>query len=100
MISQYEQAPSSLVAVRTVPREDTCHYGIVDAFGEDAKSLIMKIRSVVEKPSPDVAPSNLAIVGRYILSPMIFECLANLDPGVGEKSSLRTASRVFSNWNL
>lgn len=88
MISQYEQAPSSLVAVRTVPREDTCRYGIVDAFGEDAKSRIMKIRSVVEKPSPDAAPSNLAIVGRYILSPMIFECLENLEPGMGGEIQL------------
>ena len=45
MISQYEQAPSSLVAVRSVPREDTRHYGIVDAFGEDTESRSMKIRS-------------------------------------------------------
>jgi UTP--glucose-1-phosphate uridylyltransferase len=48
----------------------------------------MKIRSVVEKPSPDAAPSNLAIVGRYILSPMIFECLANLEPGIGGEIQL------------
>ena len=88
MISQYERMPSSLVAVRTVSREDTCRYGIVDAHSEDAESRSMKIRSVVEKPSPEVAPSTLAIVGRYVLSPAIFDCIASLDPGVGGEIQL------------
>jgi UTP--glucose-1-phosphate uridylyltransferase len=88
MIAQYEQSLSSLVAVRSVSREDTHRYGIVDAYGEDAESRSMKIRGVVEKPSPEVAPSTLAIVGRYVLSPAIFDCIASLDPGVGGEIQL------------
>ena len=57
MISQYEQVPASLVAVRTVSREETRRYGIVDAHGEDTAGRSMKIRSVVEKPAPEAAPS-------------------------------------------
>ncbi|HEX8873450.1 MAG TPA: UTP--glucose-1-phosphate uridylyltransferase GalU [Nitrosospira sp.] len=88
MIAQYEQESSSLVAVRTVSREDTHRYGIVDAHSEDSGSRSAKIRGVVEKPSPDAAPSTLAIVGRYVLSPMIFDCIASLEPGVGGEIQL------------
>ncbi len=88
MISQYERIPHSLVAVRQVCREDTRRYGIVDAAGQDAEGFSARIRSVVEKPSPEVAPSTMAIVGRYILSPEIFECIANLNPGIGGEIQL------------
>jgi UTP--glucose-1-phosphate uridylyltransferase len=88
MISQYEQTPSSLIAVRQVSREDTRRYGIVDAFTEDPESGVTKIRGVVEKPSPETAPSTMAIIGRYILSPTIFECIENLDPGAGGEIQL------------
>lgn len=91
MISQYEQTPASLVAVRQVSREDTRRYGIVDAVGGDTGSRTMKIRSLVEKPSPEAAPSTMAIIGRYILSPAIFECIANLDPGTGGEIQLTDA---------
>lgn len=88
MISQYERVPHSLLAVRQVSREDTRNYGIVDIFGQDAESFSTRIRSLVEKPSPEAAPSTMAIVGRYILSPEIFECIANLDPGAGGEIQL------------
>ena len=88
MISQYERVPHSLVAVRQVSRKDTHRYGIVDAFGQDAESFSARIRSVVEKPSPEAAPSTMAIVGRYILSAEIFECIANLNPGIGGEIQL------------
>ena len=88
MISEYEQTHSSLVAVRTVSREQTYHYGIVDASSEDPESRSMKIRGVVEKPAPETAPSTLAIVGRYVLSPTIFDCMATLEPGVGGEIQL------------
>jgi UTP--glucose-1-phosphate uridylyltransferase len=91
MIAQYERVPSSLVAVRSVPREDTCHYGVVDAAAEEPGSCSAKIRSLVEKPAPEVAPSIMAIVGRYILSPMIFECIAKLGPGIGGEIQLTDA---------
>jgi len=60
----------------------------VDALIEDSESRVTKIRSVVEKPSPETAPSRMAIVGRYILSPTIFECIENLDPGTGGEIQL------------
>jgi UTP--glucose-1-phosphate uridylyltransferase len=88
MISQYEQTPASLIAVRQVSREETRRYGIVDAFAEEPDSRATKIRGVVEKPSPETAPSTMAIVGRYILSPAIFECIENLDPGTGGEIQL------------
>lgn len=91
MVAQYERTPNSLIAVRSVPREDTRRYGVVDAEAEEAGSRIAKIRSLVEKPAPEVAPSTMAIVGRYILSPAIFECIANLGPGIGGEIQLTDA---------
>ena len=88
MISQYEETPASLLAVRQVSREETRRYGIVDASNEDSESRVTKIRGVVEKPSAEAAPSTMAIVGRYILSPTIFECIENLDPGTGGEIQL------------
>ena len=88
MISQYEQEASSLLAVRQVSRENTRRYGIVDAFDADGESRTLKIRSLVEKPSPEAAPSTMAIVGRYVLSPTIFDCIANLNPGTGGEIQL------------
>ena len=88
MVSQYEQVQSSLIAVRQVTREQTRRYGIVDAFDADAESDTLKIRGVVEKPSPDAAPSTMAIVGRYVLSPAIFDCISNLNPGTGGEIQL------------
>lgn len=88
MIKEYEKVESSLVAVRQVSREDTRRYGIVDASGEDTEGRSRKIKRVVEKPLPEAAPSTLAIVGRYILSPKIFECMASLGPGVGGEIQL------------
>lgn len=88
MISQYEQDHCSQVAVRQVAREDTRRYGIVDAFDADSESRVMKIRGLVEKPTPDAAPSTMAIVGRYVLSPAIFDCIATLNPGAGGEIQL------------
>jgi UTP--glucose-1-phosphate uridylyltransferase len=88
MISQYEQDRCSQIAVRQVSRENTRRYGIVDAFDTTGESRTVRIRGVVEKPSPEVAPSTMAIVGRYVLSPAIFDCIANLDPGTGGEIQL------------
>lgn len=97
MISQYEQEASSLLAVRHVSRENTRRYGIVDAFDADQESRTLKIRSLVEKPSPEAAPSTMAIVGRYVLSPTIFDCIANLNPGTGGEIQLTDGiSRLLS----
>jgi UTP--glucose-1-phosphate uridylyltransferase len=79
----------SAIAVEDVPREQTSSYGIVatDAFSQRHG----RIRAIVEKPEPDVAPSTLAVVGRYILEPRIFELLETIQPGKGGEIQLTDA---------
>ena len=74
------------IAVEEVPREDTSKYGIVDADKVSDRAALIK--HVVEKPKPEVAPSNLAIVGRYVLPGSIFEKLENTKPGAGGEIQL------------
>jgi UTP--glucose-1-phosphate uridylyltransferase len=84
-----EAASSSVIAVQDVPREQTSSYGIVatDAFADRHG----RIRQIVEKPKPDVAPSTLAVVGRYVLDPRIFSLLENTRPGAGGEIQLTDA---------
>ncbi|HSM99465.1 MAG TPA: UTP--glucose-1-phosphate uridylyltransferase GalU [Rudaea sp.] len=77
------------IAVEEVPRADTQKYGIVDA--EKAEGRAARVRHVVEKPKPEVAPSNLAIVGRYVLPGRIFELLERTKPGAGGEIQLTDA---------
>src|SRR6202142_2367931 len=67
--------------VEGVPRHDTDKYGIVET--EPGEGPVNRIRSIVEKPKPEVAPSNLAVVGRYVLSPGIFTELERVGAGAG-----------------
>jgi UTP--glucose-1-phosphate uridylyltransferase len=80
---------AGVIAVEEVPREDTNKYGIVDAEHVDGRAA--KVRLVVEKPKPEVAPSNLAIVGRYVLPGRIFELLEKTKPGAGGEIQLTDA---------
>jgi UTP--glucose-1-phosphate uridylyltransferase len=80
---------ASAIAVEEVPREDTGKYGIVDAAKVDDRAALIK--HVVEKPKPEVAPSNLAIVGRYVLPGRIFELLEKTKPGAGGEIQLTDA---------
>ncbi len=73
MVDVYEKYGQGVVSVMRVDREDVSNYGIVD--GESWAEGLYRVRTLVEKPSPDIAPSNLAIIGRYILPPIIFEYL-------------------------
>ena len=77
------------IAVEEVPREDTGKYGIVDAQPVNDRAAL--IRHVVEKPRPDIAPSNLAIVGRYVLPGKIFSLLETTEPGAGGEIQLTDA---------
>jgi UTP--glucose-1-phosphate uridylyltransferase len=77
------------IAVEEVPREDTAKYGIVDGTPESDRASLLK--HVVEKPKPDVAPSNLAIVGRYVLPGKIFELLETTKPGAGGEIQITDA---------
>jgi UTP--glucose-1-phosphate uridylyltransferase len=89
MLSAYEKIQSSLVAVVEVPKNETDKYGILDA--EQSKDGLSKIRGLIEKPDPDEAPSNLAIIGRYILTPEIFTILDQKEKGAGGEIQLTDA---------
>jgi len=80
---------AAVLAVEEVPREDTRKYGIVDS--EAISDRVARIRRLVEKPEPDVAPSNLAIVGRYVLPGTIFNLLEKTSPGAGGEIQLTDA---------
>lgn len=79
MVDLYEQHECSIVAIMEVPADQTSKYGVI-AGVEEADGLY-RISDMVEKPSPEDAPSNLAIIGRYILTPDIFEIIENTPPG-------------------
>lgn len=83
------------IAVEEVPRAETHKYGIVDAENADGRAALM--RHVVEKPKPEVAPSNLAIVGRYVLPGRIFELLEKTKPGAGGEIQLTDAIAALLN---
>ncbi len=86
MASVYESKRASVLGVQVVPRSDTDKYGIVAVEAE--KSNTTRVRSIIEKPKPAVAPSNLAVVGRYVLAPAIFEHLERLGQGAGGEIQL------------
>jgi UTP--glucose-1-phosphate uridylyltransferase len=83
------------IAVEEVPRAETHKYGIVDAGKGDGRAAL--VRHVVEKPKPEVAPSNLAIVGRYVLPGRIFELLEKTKPGAGGEIQLTDAIAALLN---
>ena len=81
MVAVYEHHRNSVLAVQQVSREETRFYGIVKTRPLD--SGLHKLEAIVEKPHPDKAPSTLAAIGRYILTPRIFEHLASVQAGAG-----------------
>lgn len=84
MAAEYARHGGSVIAVETVPKEDTSSYGIVEIDTADND----RITGIVEKPSPDKAPSNLAVVGRYLLDGAIFDKLENIGKGAGGEIQL------------
>ena len=85
MVDVYNQSGNSVLGVETVDPSQTSSYGIVEV--EKLKSY-QRITNIVEKPKPEEAPSNLAVVGRYILTPRIFDLLTNLPRGAGNEIQL------------
>jgi len=79
MSELYNQFRCSIVAIQEVPADQTHKYGVI--AGESMKDGLYRITDMVEKPAPEDAPSNLAIIGRYILTPDIFEIIENTPPG-------------------
>lgn len=86
MINVYKDHPSSIIAIEEVNPSDTDKYGIVSTTA--MSGTLHRINAIVEKPNPEYAPSNLAVVGRYILSASIFNFLADLGTGSGGEIQL------------
>jgi UTP--glucose-1-phosphate uridylyltransferase len=88
---------ASVIALMEVPREQISSYGSVDADPVDGEPGLFRIKSLVEKPKPEVAPSNLAIIGRYVLVPEIFDSLTKITPGAGGEIQLTDGMRHLLN---
>lgn len=93
MMEVYKRYPATILAIQRVPKSQTKHYGIIDA--KKIEDGVYLVKDLVEKPSPEEAPSNLAIIGRYILMPEIFACLENTRPGKGGEIQLTDGLRLL-----
>ena len=89
MVRRFESDGHGLVAVQSVPREETGRYGIVRLATPDTPGG--PIEAIVEKPAPDQAPSTLGVVGRYVMPPGLFDALENTPPGAGGEIQLTDA---------
>ncbi len=89
MMNVFDKYGSTVLGVQEVPGEDISKYGIVDAVPVEEK--VHRVRGMVEKPSPKDAPSNIAVLGRYIITPEIFDLLENTRPGTGGEIQLTDA---------
>ena len=89
MVKLYNRFKCSIVAIEEVPKEDTSKYGIIE--GKEIEDGVFMIKNMVEKPEPKNAPSNLAIIGRYILTPDIFDILRETKPGRGGEIQITDA---------
>ncbi len=89
MVALFNQFRCSIVAVQEVPEDETHKYGVIS--GEMIKEGIYRVDNMVEKPEPGTAPSNLAIIGRYILTPDIFELIEQTEPGKGGEIQITDA---------
>jgi UTP--glucose-1-phosphate uridylyltransferase len=90
----YDRHGASVIAGLAVPHEQICRYGAINP--EDAGADPMRIRSLVEKPPVDEAPSDIAIVGRYVLDPRVFQILPTLQPGAVDEIQLTDALNVLA----
>jgi UTP--glucose-1-phosphate uridylyltransferase len=89
MIELYKKYKKSIVAIEEIPKEDTSKYGVI--AGKEISENIYVVEDMVEKPEPEDAPSNLAIIGRYILTPDIFDILRDTKAGKGGEIQITDA---------
>jgi len=89
MLDVHERTGASVIAVIPVPAEQVSRYGVI--AGEEVESGVWKVRGLVEKPARNDAPSNLAIFGRYLLTPKVMELLPHVMPGRGDEIQLTDA---------
>jgi UTP--glucose-1-phosphate uridylyltransferase len=99
MITAHDNHQASVIALMEVPKDMTDHYGIatVEDIGEGD---IVRVVDLVEKPDPKDAPSNLAVIGRYVLRPEIFDILEDTEPGKGNEIQLTDALRQMATNNI
>jgi UTP--glucose-1-phosphate uridylyltransferase len=99
IVEVYEETGVGTIAVEPVPVERTYLYGIIDAQPDEKSKWgkrLLRIRNLVEKPRPAQAPSNLAVTGRYVLPPEIFDCLERTPPGSGGEIQLTDGLRLLA----
>ncbi|RXJ60658.1 UTP--glucose-1-phosphate uridylyltransferase GalU [Candidatus Marinarcus aquaticus] len=89
MVKLYEKHQCCIVAIEEVPKEQTNKYGVI--AGEEIENNLYRVNDMIEKPDPKDAPSNLAIIGRYILIPEIFDVLQTTQPGKGGEIQITDA---------
>ena len=90
MVEQFNETQCSVLGVEEVPADETGKYGVIDPVATDTPGL-WDVRGIVEKPRPEDAPSNVAVVGRYILTPRIFDLLEQQEAGAGGEIQLTDA---------
>jgi UTP--glucose-1-phosphate uridylyltransferase len=95
MIGAFERTGTSILGTEVVPRESICHYGCLDFTTDAHDPRLLKVHHMVEKPKPEDAPSQNAIIGRYILTPRIFDLLEHLEPGTGGELQLTDGIRAL-----
>jgi UTP--glucose-1-phosphate uridylyltransferase len=93
MMDVFRRYPATILAIQKVPKAQTRNYGIID--GKKIEDGVYLVKDLVEKPRPDEAPSNLAIIGRYILTPEIFAALEQTKPGKGGEIQLTDGLRLL-----
>ena len=96
LLEAYQAKRASVVAVHRVPREWVSRYGIVAGEAEAGNPDLVRLHHLVEKPSVEQAPSDLAIAGRYVFTPQIFECIDETGRGVGGEIQLTDAMNVLA----
>ncbi|SDH18428.1 UTP--glucose-1-phosphate uridylyltransferase [Alteribacillus persepolensis] len=96
LIETFERYHSSVVGVQQVPDEDVSKYGIVEPKGQEIESGVLHLADLKEKPPLEEAPSNYAIMGRYVLRPEIFDILKGLAPGSGNEIQLTDAIKELN----
>jgi UTP--glucose-1-phosphate uridylyltransferase len=98
LLDVYEFYGASVLALMEVPKDQISAYGVVDAepvADKGFENRLFRIRNMVEKPKPEDAPSNLAIIGRYILTPEIFQCIEDVPAGSGGEIQLTDALKAM-----
>jgi UTP--glucose-1-phosphate uridylyltransferase len=95
MVAAHERTGASVLALKRFGPEEISAYGAIEPAGAVDEHGLVPIAGMVEKPRPGEAPSDLAILGRYVLSPRIFDCIKRLEPGAGGELQLTDAMRML-----